>query len=205
MTTHPDDVGRLLDSARAGDAAALGELLESFRPYLALLARVQIGRRLRGKADPADVVQETYLEAHRDFPGFRGATEGEMMAWLRRILARNLANLARHYLGTRGRDVRLERRLVDELEQSSRALCQELAARQSSPSQRVVARERAVRLAAALTALPPDYGDVIVLRHFEGLPFAGVAERLGRSQDSVKKLWARALGRLRVLMEDDEG
>jgi RNA polymerase sigma-70 factor (ECF subfamily) len=68
-----------------------------------------------------------------------------------------------------------------------------------------VVRERAVRLAAALESLPRDYGEVIVLRHLEGLPFAEVAARLGRSQDSVKKLWARALGRLRTeLLENDE-
>src|SRR5436853_7044180 len=97
MTTPSDEVGRLLASARTGDAGALGAQLESFRPYLALLARLQIGRRLQGKADPADLVQETFLEAARDFPGFRGTTEGELMAWLRQILARNLANLVRRY------------------------------------------------------------------------------------------------------------
>jgi RNA polymerase sigma-70 factor (ECF subfamily) len=204
MTLPTDDVGRLLVQARASDAVALGDLLESFRPYLALLARLQIGRRLRGKTDPADLVQETFLEAARDFPGFRGTTEGELMAWLRQILARNLANVVRRYQ-RQGRDVRLERRLEDELDQSSRALGQELAAPHSTPSQRAVARERAVRLAAALESLPRDYGEVIVLRHLEGLPFAEVAARLGRSQDSVKKLWARALGRLRMaLMETDE-
>jgi RNA polymerase sigma-70 factor (ECF subfamily) len=126
------------------------------------------------------------------------------MAWLRQVLARNLANLVRRY-HRHGRDVRLERQLADELEQSSRALGFGLAAPQSTPSQRAVARERAVRLAAALEALPADYGEVIVLRHFECLSFAEVAQRLGRSQDSVKKVWARALGRLRVVMQEGEG
>jgi RNA polymerase sigma-70 factor (ECF subfamily) len=202
MTTPADDVCQLLGQARAGDTDALGAILESFRPYLALLARLQVGRRLQGKADPADVMQETFLEAFRDFAGFRGTTEGELMAWLRQILARNLANLVRRY-HRHGRDVRLERRLEDELEQSSRSLG--LAAPQSTPSQRAAARERAVRLAAALEALPRDYGEVIVLRHLEGLPFAEVAARLGRSLDSVKKLWARALGRLRTTLREDDG
>jgi RNA polymerase sigma-70 factor (ECF subfamily) len=100
--------------------------------------------------------------------------------------------------------VRLERHLADELEQSSRALGADLAAPQSTPSQRAVARERAVLLAAALEALPADYAEVIVLRHFEGLPFAEVAARLGRSQDSVKKVWVRALGRLREVLREGE-
>jgi RNA polymerase sigma-70 factor (ECF subfamily) len=204
MTTPTAAVRRLLALARAGDADALGRLLEAYRPYLALLARLQIGRRLRGKADPADVVQETFLEAHRDFAAFRGSTEGELMAWLRQILARNLTNLARRYVGTRGRDVRLEQELADELGRSSDALGAALAAPQSTPSQRAVAREQAARLAAALAALPPHYGEVIILRHLEGLPFADVAARLGRTQDGVKKLWARALGRLRVLLREDD-
>src|SRR5436309_7367882 len=204
MTRQPDDVGRLIARARAGDAAALGTLLETFRPYLALLARLQIGRRLQGKADPADLVQEAFLEAHRDFPGFRGTSEGELMAWLRQILARNLANLARRYLGTRGRDVRLERNLADELAESSRVLEGGLASPQSSPSQRAVAREQAARLATALESLPAGYGEVIVLRHLEGLPFAEVAQRMRRTQDSVKKLWVRAIARLREALTEGE-
>src|SRR5947208_12473611 len=144
----------LLRQARAGHADALGALTELYRGYLTILARLQIGRRLQGKADPADLVQEAFLEAHRDFPGFRGTSEAELMAWLRQILARNLANLARRYLGTRGRDVRLERNLADELAESSRVLEHCLASPESSPSQRAVAREQAARLATALKALP---------------------------------------------------
>jgi RNA polymerase sigma-70 factor (ECF subfamily) len=204
MQPPPADAGRLLALARAGDTTALGALLESFRPYLALLARLQIGRRLQGKADPADLVQEAFLEAHRDFPGFRGATEAELAAWLRQILARNVANLVRRYVGTRGRDVRLERRLADELAESSRALERSLAAPSTSPSQRAAAREQAVRLAAALAGLPPDYAEVIVLRHLEGRPFADVAARMGRTQDSVKKLWVRAIARLRETLKEDD-
>src|SRR5947209_19596393 len=106
----------LLGRARAGGGLALGQLLELYRSYLALLARLQIGRRLRGKVDAADLVQDTFLEAHRHFAGFRGTTEAEFVSWLRGILAANLANLVRRYLGTRGRDVRLERELAAELD-----------------------------------------------------------------------------------------
>ena len=199
------DVAQLLARAAAGDEAAVTELFTRYRKRLKQMVRLRLNRRLQGRIDESDTLQEAFLEAAKRLREYLAKKPLPFFLWLRQLAGTRLAKAHRHHLGTRGRDVRLERRLVDELEQSSRALCQELAARQSSPSQRVAARERAVRLAAALTALPPDYGDVIVLRHFEGLPFAGVAERLGRSQDSVKKLWARALGRLRVLMEDDEG
>src|SRR5262249_39157967 len=137
----------LLRQARDGDGAALGQLLERYRHYLALLARLQIGRRLQGKVDPLDLVQETFLEAHRHLPGFRGSREEEFVSWLRQILATNLAHLVRRYCGTQRRDVRLERRLTDELDQSSRALDRGLIARHSSPSQQAVRHEQALRLA----------------------------------------------------------
>src|SRR2546423_13858497 len=105
----------LLRQAQDGDRAAQGQLLDAYAPYLTLLARVQIGRRLRGKVDPADVVQETFLEAHRQFTRFRGTTEAELTAWLRRILAGQLAQMVRRYVGTQARDVNLEQELGTQL------------------------------------------------------------------------------------------
>src|SRR5262245_27066986 len=191
------DCEELLARARGGDDDALGQLLERYRAYLALLARLRVGHRLQGKADPADVVQEAFLEGARHFGGFRGETEPEFAAWLRHILAACLARLVRRYCGTQARDVRLERMLEDELGQSSRCIDGGLIAEQSTPSQRATRREEAVLLADALDRLPPDYREVIILRHFEGLTFPEVAARLGRSLDSVEKLWVRALPRLR--------
>jgi RNA polymerase sigma-70 factor (ECF subfamily) len=191
---------QLLHLARGGDTAALGRLLELYRNYLALAARLQIGPTLQSKVDPADLVQETFLKAHRHFDQFRGTTEAELVAWLRQILTLSAANLFRHYCGTEGRDVRRERDLGDALGRSSTAGVLGLVARQSSPSQRAARREEAVLLADALGKLPPDYSEVIVLRHLEGLTFAEVAQRMGRSVDSVEKLWVRALARLRRLL-----
>src|SRR5436305_2472459 len=113
------DPERLLQEARGGDAAAVGRLLEQYQRYLALLARVQIGQRLQGKVDAADLVQETFLEASRGFIRFRGTTEAELLRWLRQILATRLADLLRRYLGTQGRDVRLEREIEDAFDNSS--------------------------------------------------------------------------------------
>jgi RNA polymerase sigma-70 factor (ECF subfamily) len=196
----PEDV---LRRARAGDDAARGELLERYRDYLALLARLQINRRLQGKADPADLVQDTFLEAHRGFARFRGTTEGELVAWLRQILAANLVDLVRRFLGTRRRDVRLERELARELEQSSRALEMGLVAPHSSPSQQAARREQDVLLAEALARLPDAYREVLILHHLEGLSHPEVAARMGRTIDSVKNLWARALGKLRRSLGDE--
>jgi RNA polymerase sigma-70 factor (ECF subfamily) len=198
MSSDADpDPDRLLALARGGSAAALGQLLEGYREYLSLLARLQISRRLQSKVEAADLVQETFLQAHQHFAGFRGSTESELVSWLRQILATTLANVVRHYCGTQRRDVRLERDLAAELDASSQALDRALVDRQSSPSQRVARREQAVLLANALARLPPDYREVIILRHVEGLKFAEVALRMGRTIDRVKKLWTPALAQLR--------
>jgi RNA polymerase sigma-70 factor (ECF subfamily) len=200
MTQHADPLA-LLEQARGGSEQALGRLLESYSNYLTLLARVQIGRRIQGKVDAGDVVQETFLEVHRQIGNFRGTTEAEFVAWLRRILAGQLALTLRHYLGTKGRDVNLERDLGAQIDQSSQAMDGGFVAAGSTPSQHVSRREQAVLLADALDRLPPDYREVIILRHLEGLPFGEVATRMGRSEDSVQKLWVRALANLRRSMD----
>jgi RNA polymerase sigma-70 factor (ECF subfamily) len=191
----------LLRRARAGDEDACGRLLEAYRGYLTLLARVELGRDLQGKVDPSDVVQEAFLEAHRDFRQFHGQTEADLRAWLRRVLVTSLADLARRYRGTRRRDPRLERQLAAALDLSSQALEHGLVAPDSSPSDRAQRREDARRLAEALERLPADYRDVLLLRHFQGLTFPEIARRQGRTLDGVKNLWLRGLARLRRLLE----
>lgn len=202
-TAIPTDPAELIRQAHAGDTDALGRLLGSYGNYLNLLARVQVGRRLQGKVDPADVVQETYLEAHRHFAGFRGQSEQEIAAWLRQILAGIISNLVRRYLGTKARDVRLEREVAGELDQSSQALDLGFVDPGPTPSKLVARRERSVLLADALARLPDDYRDAIVLRNLQELPFAEVAKRMDRSEDAVQKLWVRALAKLRKALDEE--
>jgi RNA polymerase sigma-70 factor (ECF subfamily) len=203
MDSTPDAT-ELIELARGGTPDALGRLLDRYGNYLGLLARVQVGRRLQGKIDPADLVQETFLEAHRHFAVFRGQSEPEVAAWLRQIMAGVLSNLLRRYLGTQGRDVRLERELAGELDRSSQALDGGFADPGPTPSKLAVGRERAVLLADALGRLPDDYREVIMLRNLEELPFAEVAKRMGRSEDAVQKLWVRALAKLRAALDEGE-
>jgi RNA polymerase sigma-70 factor (ECF subfamily) len=190
-------LARLLDVARGGDSAALGELLQGFQPWLYVLARVQIDSRFLGKFDPSDVVQQTLLEACRDLPQFRGTTEAELAAWLRQVLAHVLAHEVRRYHGTQQRDLAREVSLEQELAASSQRLGSVLAASDSSPSQQAVRHEQELLLADVLARLPDDYREVIILRNLEGLAHEEVASRMGRGVGAVRMLWVRALARLR--------
>jgi RNA polymerase sigma-70 factor (ECF subfamily) len=198
----PSNLTNLLERALQGEDGVRGALLETYRNYLELLARIEIGRRLQTKVDAGDLVQETFLEAHRNFALFRGKSEGEFINWLRGIMAARIATMVRHFVGTQGRNVRRERELQVNLDQSSRALDRGLVALQSTPSQKLERSELQVMFADTLARLPADYREVIVLRHFEELPVGEVAARMNRSVDSVQKLWVRGLAKLRQLVEE---
>jgi RNA polymerase sigma-70 factor (ECF subfamily) len=175
--------------------------LERFRSYLVLLARLKLDAKLRGKLDASDVVQQTLLEAHEALASFRGDNLTAQAAWLRQILARNLANAVRDL--TRGkRDVRRERSLQAALDNSASQLEGWLAAEQSSPSQKLERHERALQLADALAQLPEAQREAVVLRHFQGLPLAEIAEQLHSTPAAVTGLLQRGLKNLRKSLAD---
>ena len=192
---------QLLERACAGNLQALAELLDLYRNYLAILARVHIDTTLQPKADPSDLVQEACLHAVRDFPHFRGTTEAEFLAWLRRILAHRGIAMIRRYKQARQRDVTREEQIAAEIDQSAQALALVPMSTHYSPSQSAARREMGVLLADALAGLPEHYRDALILHHLEQRPIAEVAQRMGRTVDSVKKLLARGLIRLRSAME----
>jgi RNA polymerase sigma-70 factor (ECF subfamily) len=196
-------ISELLTRCRQGDPAARDQLLGHYRPYLWLLAQAQLGRHLRAKCDPSDLVQQTLLEAHRDLGHFAGGHEGEFLAWLRQILAHNLYNETRRF-ATRQRDMAREVSLEEfraGLEHSSAALGRCLAGDTEPPSREVARREAAVRVADLLADLPEDYRTVLILRVFEGLPAEEVAQRMDRSAGAVRMLQLRALTALRARLQ----
>ncbi len=188
----------LIEKARVGDSSALGELLARYRKYLVFLARSQLHHHMQAKADPSDLAQEVYLAAHNGIADFQGRTADEFSAWLRGILTNVIAMQVRRYLGTKKRDPRLEQALDQRLADASGFLQSGLAGDVTSPSQNFARNEAFLQLAEALEDLPEDYRQVIVLRHVDSLPFAEVARLMGRSVDSVEKLWVRALAKLRA-------
>jgi RNA polymerase sigma-70 factor (ECF subfamily) len=174
------------------EGAGTAHPLEPYRDYLILLARSNLDFRLRGQIDPSDVVQQTLLKAHSKRSQFRGTTEAQWVAWLRAILANDLAEASRR-LGRipRGRSFEAA------LEESAERLETFLAADQSSPSQRAMQVERLARLVEALAGLPEDQRVAVELQHFQGLTVAQVAERMSRSLASVTNLIYRATKTLR--------
>lgn len=187
----------LIAKAKLGCRDSLGELLSIYRTYLGLVASVQMNQALQGKVSKSDLVQATFLQAQKGIAKFVGHSERELLAWLRKILISQLLKELRHY-STRGRNLELERKLYAQSEQSSVMLGSMLVAPGRSPSGTAMRRERSVLLADALAAMPEDYREVIVLRHLKSLPFPEVAETTGRTIDSVKGIWRRAITHLRM-------
>jgi RNA polymerase sigma-70 factor (ECF subfamily) len=183
-------------------SADAGPELERYRNYLLLLARVRLDPRLRGKLDASDVVQQTLLEAHRDREAFRGP-DAARGAWLRQILARNLANVARDF-GRERRDVGRERPLEADLDASASRLEGWLVADQSSPSQKAEKHERAVAVADALARLPEGQREAVILRHWHGWSLAEIAGRLDCTTAAVTGLLHRGLKNLRKQLQERE-
>jgi RNA polymerase sigma-70 factor (ECF subfamily) len=185
-----------------GHAGEEGRGLERFRDYLHLLARLHLDHRLRGKLEPSDLVQQTLLEAHQKRDQFRGHTDAERACWLGRMLLYNLADAVRAL--RLKRDGGRERSLEAALEESSTRIQAWLEAEQSSPSQQAVRNEQLLRLAVALSQLPEDQCEAVVLRHLQGRPLADLAASLNRSEPATAGLLHRGLKRLRELLHDPE-
>src|SRR5262245_40219273 len=189
----PKSLVQQLLAARRGSPEAVAWLLENCRPYLLLVANEDLDADLRPMLGASDLVQQSIIEAQRDFAGFRGATREDLLAWLRGILRHNLADARRRYREA-------SRRLGSEhlLGGSDRASLRDgLVAHVTPPLEGAIVREQAEALERALGRLPPNYRQILTLRHQEGRTFAEVGAALGRSEEAAKKLWLRAVRRLR--------
>jgi RNA polymerase sigma-70 factor (ECF subfamily) len=174
---------------------------ERWRAYLLLLARAQLNAGGAGKIDASDIVQDALLEAVRQRARFRGTTDAEAAAWLRRLLTGKMIDALRHAHADK-RDARRERSLDAEIEQSSLRLERFLAADQSSPSQGVQRQEQLAKLAQAMVTLPPAQREAVELRHCLGLGLDKIAEQMGKSPAAVAGLLKRGLQQLRQQLQE---
>ncbi len=188
----PDDAwSAMLQRARSGCSRSLGELLEQCRPYLNEIARDAIGARFRSKHGPSDLVQQSFLEAQRDFCSFQGTSDQELLGWLRQILQNNLLDFARRFHQTSKRD--LSRECTDDFGNDVVAV----PAKDPSPSQHASTREQILNLRSALEELPEEKRLVLRLRHQDQMSFVEIGRRIQKTEDAARKVWARAIEDLR--------
>jgi RNA polymerase sigma-70 factor (ECF subfamily) len=186
----------LLEQARRGDWEALGRLLEAQRAALHRLAERQLDGRVAVRVDASDIIQQTFLEAHRSFPQFAGSDARDLAAWLQGILDHKVAGAIRDHTLLQKRSVCREQSL-DDSHGGGMPLKQALDAGQSSPSQKAMRGEEAQRLTQALTSLPDDQREAVRLRHLEGWALDDIARHLGRTPGSTAGLIKRGMKALR--------
>jgi RNA polymerase sigma-70 factor (ECF subfamily) len=191
MSEQGDLVAASLAAARAGSPDALGQALQACRGYLLLIAEQELDADLRAKGGASDLVQETFIKAHRRFGAFEGGPD-ELRAWLRRILLNHLADFRALYRETEKRQAALEVPLYSADSTEARAVLYG----GPSPSRQAMAREQQQEVQRMVDRLPEDYRQVLRLRYQEERSFDEIAERMNRSANAVRKLWARALERL---------
>jgi RNA polymerase sigma-70 factor (ECF subfamily) len=190
MTRSLVNVEECLSAARAGSRDALGQALQACRPYLLEIARAEADAALRAKGGASDLVQETFLDAARAFPRFRGDSGAALRAWLRRLLLHRVAKHGRRFRSTRKRCVRRETPLESLAADGA-------GADPHTPSEGASADEQLQRLHRALERLPADYRRVVHLRYLEGQTFEQIGPLMGRSANAVRLLWLRAVERVK--------
>ena len=180
------------------------EILEPYRRYLTVLATVHLDPRLRGKLDPADVVQQVMARAVTALSGLRSTDAAVVTAWLRAILASELADVAKHYDRDK-RDVNRERSIEADLDRSASGLGAWLTSGHSSPSQRAARNEDVLRLADALADLPDLMREAVVLKHCQGWTLQEIASRMEKTVPAVASLLRRGLELLRTRLNGGAG
>lgn len=181
-----------ISAVREGSISAVGQLLDHYRDYLLRVANDELSSHLAVKVAPSDLVQETCLQATKDFCQFKGATEPELRAWLRQILVNNLLDLQRRYYGTQKRGAANEISFFA----NSNERPVDVASVGPSPSSILASEEEMDSLEQSIAKLPEDYRQVVQMRNFDGCSFEEIGSKLGRSAEAVRKVWVRAVQKL---------
>lgn len=197
------DFAARIEDARGGSREALGRLIDSCRAYLLLVANEELDPALRVKVAASDLVQETLLAAQAEFPQFRGQSEGELKSWLRKVLLNDLADFRRRYQQADKRALAREKPLMGDSRASIPSV--QVATHDLTPHATSIASEEAAALKRAMASLPDDYRQAVTLRNWERLSFAEIAQRMGRTPEAARKLWTRAIERLRDELSESDG
>ncbi len=202
MTGNSSETDRVLRQAAQGDGQILGTLLSRHQDRLRRMIALRLDRRLRGRIDPSDVIQEAYLEASARLAEYLRNPSMPFFLWLRFLTGQKLVTLHRHHLGARMRDasqqVTLDHGPLPEA--SSAALAARLLGHDLRPSEAAIRAEMKIRVREALDSMDPLDREVLALRHFEQLNRAEIAQVLGVSDAAARKRYLRALERLRKVL-----
>jgi RNA polymerase sigma-70 factor (ECF subfamily) len=207
MTEKGTTTEDLLRRAKAGDATALGVLFEHYRDRLRKMVRLRLDRRVAGRLDASDVLQEAYLDVTQRFPEYVAAPTVPFYIWLRALTGQRLIDLHRRHLGAKmrdaGQEVSLYRGALPQA--SSASLAQQLLAGLTSPTQAAIRSEMQLQLQEALNCMDPMDREVVVLRHFEELNNLDTAAVLGIEPSAASKRYLRAIRRLKAILDQVPG
>lgn len=202
MTGNSSETNRVLQQAAQGDGQVLGSLLSRHRTRLCRMIALRLDRRLQGRIDPSDVIQEAYLEAAARLAEYLRNPSMPFFLWLRFLTGQKLVSLHRHHLGVQMRNASQQVALYDGSlpEASSAALAAQLLGHDIRPSEAAIHAEMKIRVREALDSMHPLDREVLALRHFEQLNRAEIAQVLGVSDSAARKRYLRALERLRQIL-----
>jgi RNA polymerase sigma-70 factor (ECF subfamily) len=207
MTGDPSDLDDVLCRAAAGDAAALAALFNRYQERLRQMIRLRLDRRLYGRLDPSDVLQETYLDLAKRFPEYVAKPALPFFLWLRWLTGQKLIDLHRQHLGTKMRDAGQEVSLYHGAlpQASSESLAAQLLGKLTSPSRAAIRVDTQIRVQEAINSMDPMDREVLVLRHFEMLSNVETAKVLGVSKKAASNRYVRALERLKEILSVCQG
>jgi RNA polymerase sigma-70 factor (ECF subfamily) len=207
MNGDPDHIDELVRRAARGEEDALAELFSCYRGRLRSMIRLRLDRRLQGRVDPSDVLQDAYLDVAQKLPEYASKEEIPFFVWIRMIVGERLLRVHRHHLGAAMRDATREISLHRGAfpEASSASLAAQLLGQITSASRAVQRAEMKLRLQDVLNAMDPLDREVIALRHFEDLRNDDVAAALGITKAAASKRYVRAMLRLKAAIADAHG
>jgi RNA polymerase sigma-70 factor (ECF subfamily) len=207
MANDLSEITDLLRRAGAGDAEAMGRLLQGYRKRLRRMVQLRLDPRLQGRVDASDILQEAYLEATQRLPDYVRDPRMPFFLWLRFLTGQKLLELRRRHLGTQARDAAREISLHQGAmpEASSACLAAQLLGKMTAPLQAAIRAEMKIRLQEALNSMEPLDREVLALRHFEQLDNTETAQVLGITPSGASSRYLRALKRLKEILRDVPG
>ncbi len=207
MPVEKANTSELLRRVGQGDSQALGTLFSRHQERLRCMIELRLDRRLRGRIDPSDVLQEAYLELSRSMADYEREPGIPFFLWLRMITGRKLQAIHRHHLGVKSRDARREVSLYRGAlpQASSVSLAAQLLGRLTSPSHAAMRAELQLRIQEALNSMDPIDREILALRHFEQLSNSEAAQVLGLSETAASNRFIRALKRLKGILSSAPG